>query len=300
MEFVDWVFVGVEVIDEEVFLILNCLDEDILLLMYGVFYIRKYFYGKKVKFNMIMNVKLGFCFENCGYCLQFVILKVLIQFYWMVNKEMFFEGVKWVYDLNIGIYCIVVSGRGLFNREVDQVVDVVQEIKEIYGLKVCVCFGLLKLEQVKWLKEVGVDCYNYNLNMLQRNYLNIMILYIYDDRVNIVKMVKELGLFLCLGVIIGMKEMKQDVIDIVKSLKVFDVDFILVNFLYVIDGMLLEGVNELNLLYCLKVLVLFCFINLLKEICILGGREVNFCLLQLLGFYVVNFIFVGDYLIIVG
>lgn len=65
----------------------------------------------------------------------------------------------------------------------------------------------------------------------------------------------------------------------VNSLKVFDVDSIFVNFLYVIDGILLEGVSELNLVYCLKVFVLFCFINLVKEICILGGWEVNFCLL---------------------
>lgn len=65
--------------------------------------------------------------------------------------------------------------------------------------------------------------------------------------------------------IIGMKETKQDVIDIAKSLKALDADSIPVNFLHAIDGTPLEGVNELNPLYCLKVLALFRFINPSKK-----------------------------------
>lgn len=77
-----------------------------------------------------------------------------------------------------------------------------------------------------------------------------------------------------------MKETKQDVIDIAKSLKALDADSIPVNFLHAIDGTPLEGVNELNPLYCLKVLALFRFINPSKEIRISGGREVNLRTLQ--------------------
>lgn len=73
---------------------------------------------------------------------------------------------------------------------------------------------------------------------------------------------------------------KQDVIDIAKSLKALDADSIPVNFLHAIDGTPLEGVNELNPLYCIKVLALFRFINPSKEIRISGGREVNLRSLQ--------------------
>ncbi|MFP3481257.1 biotin synthase BioB, partial [Burkholderia sp. SIMBA_057] len=76
-------------------------------------------------------------------------------------------------DLNIGTYCIVASGRGPSNREVDQVVDAVKEIKETYGLKICACLGLLKPEQAERLKQAGVDRYNHNINTSQRSHSNI-------------------------------------------------------------------------------------------------------------------------------
>lgn len=77
----------------------------------------------------------------------------------------------------------------------------------------------------------------------------------------------------CSGVIVGMKETKQDVVDMANSLKALDADSIPVNFLHAIDGTPLEGVNELNPLYCLKVLALFRFINPTKEIRISGGAK---------------------------
>jgi biotin synthase len=93
-----------------------------------------------------------------------------------------------------------------------------------------------------------------------------------------------------------MKETKQDVINMARSLKELDADSIPVNFLHAIDGTPLAGTNELDPRYCLKVLALFRYINPTKEIRISGGREVNLRSLQPLGLYAANSIFVGDYL----
>ena len=111
---------------------------------------------------------------------------------------------------------------------------------------------------------------------------------------------EESGISPCSGVIVGMKETRQDVVDIANSLKVLDADSIPVNFLHAIEGTPLEGVDEFNPLYCLKVLALFRFINPTKEIRISGGREVNLRSLQPLGLYAANSIFVGDYLTTIG
>ncbi|GIW50609.1 MAG: hypothetical protein KatS3mg080_1220 [Anoxybacillus sp.] len=97
----------------------------------------------------------------------------------------------------------------------------------------------------------------------------------------------------CSGVIIGMKETKQDVIAMARSLKALDADSIPVNFLHAIDGTPLAGTKELNPRYCLKVLALFRYIHPTKEIRISGGREVNLRSLQPLGLYAANSIFVG-------
>ncbi|WP_269775000.1 biotin synthase BioB [Bacillus siamensis] len=296
MDLAERVLDGAEVTNKEALAILNCPDEDLLLLMHAAFHIRKRFYGKKVKLNMIMNAKSGLCPENCGYCSQSAISKAPIESYRMVDKHILLKGAKRAHDLNIGTYCIVASGRGPSNREVDQVVDAVKEIKETYGLKICACLGLLKPEQAERLKQAGVDRYNHNINTSQRNHANITTSHTYDDRVNTVQMAKQSGMSPCSGVIVGMKETKQDVIDMANSLKALDADSIPVNFLHAIDGTPLEGVSELNPVYCLKVLALFRFINPAKEIRISGGREVNLRSLQPLGLYAANSIFVGDYL----
>ncbi|MFN2747782.1 MULTISPECIES: biotin synthase BioB [unclassified Bacillus (in: firmicutes)] len=300
MDLAESVLGGAEVTDEEALAVLECPDDEVLLLMHAAFQIRKHYYGKKVKLNMIMNAKSGLCPENCGYCSQSAISKAPIDSYRMVDKRTLLEGAKRARDLNIGTYCIVASGRGPSNREVDQVVDAVKEIKDTYGLKICACLGLLKPEQAHRLKEAGVDRYNHNINTSKSNHSNITTSHTYDDRVQTVETAKQSGMSPCSGVIVGMKETKQDVIDMARSLKALDADSIPVNFLHAIDGTPLEGVNELNPLYCLKVLALFRFINPSKEIRISGGREVNLRSLQPLGLYAANSIFVGDYLTTAG
>ncbi|HZG60032.1 MAG TPA: biotin synthase BioB [Anoxybacillus sp.] len=299
---VDWlaladrVLEGREITDEEAEAILDCPDEELLLLLQGAYKIRRTYYGNKVKLNMIINAKSGLCPENCGYCSQSSISTAPVKTYKMINKETLIRGAAEAHRMQVGTYCIVASGRGPSEKEIDTVVAAVQEIKERFGLKICACLGILTPEQAKRLKEAGVDRYNHNINTSKEHHPNITTSHTYDDRVRTVETVKQAGISPCSGVIIGMKETKQDVINMARSLKMLDADSIPVNFLHAIDGTPLAGTNELNPRYCLKVLALFRYINPTKEIRISGGREVNLRSLQPLGLYAANSIFVGDYL----
>lgn len=287
---------GEEITDEEGLSILNCPDDELLLLLQGAYKIRSHYYGNKVILNMIINAKSGLCPENCGYCAQSSISSAPVQKYTFVNKEKILKGAEQANNLNAGTYCIVASGRGPGNREVDTVASAVKEIKEKYDLTVCACMGILKPEQAEKLKNAGVDRYNHNLNTSKAHHPNITTSHTYDDRVSTVNLVKQTGISPCSGVIVGMKETQEDVIDMARSLKMLDADSIPINFLHAIDGTPLEGTDELNPRYCLKVLALFRFINPTKEIRISGGREVNLRSLQPLGLYAANSIFIGDYL----
>jgi biotin synthase len=299
---VDWlaladrVLEGREITDEEAEAILDCPDEELLLLLQGAYKIRRTYYGNKVKLNMIINAKSGLCPENCGYCSQSSISTAPVKTYKMVDKETLIRGAEEAHRMQVGTYCIVASGRGPSEKEIDTVVAAVQEIKERFGLKICACLGILTPEQASRLKEAGVDRYNHNINTSKEHHPNITTSHTYDDRVRTVETVKQAGISPCSGVIIGMKETKQDVINMARSLKLLDADSIPVNFLHAIDGTPLAGTNELNPRYCLKVLALFRYINPTKEIRISGGREVNLRSLQPLGLYAANSIFVGDYL----
>lgn len=245
---------------------------------------------------MIMNAKSGYCPEDCGYCAQSSKSSAPITKYPFITKEEILEGARIAFENKIGTYCIVASGRGPTRKDVNVVSEAVKEIKEKYGLKVCACLGILKEEQAQQLKEAGVDRYNHNINTSERHHSFITTTHTYQDRVNTIDIVKKHGLSPCSGAIIGMKETKQDVIDIARALRALDADSIPVNFLHAIEGTKLEGTNELNPRYCLKVLALFRYMNPTKEIRISGGREVNLRSLQPLGLYAANSIFVGDYL----
>lgn len=287
---------GKEISREEALGILHAPDEELLELLHGSYLIRHHYFGNKVKLNKIINAKSGMCPENCGYCSQSSISNAPIEKYRMVDKDTIVAGAKQAYENKVGTYCIVASGRGPSDKEIDIVVEAVKEIKETYPLTLCACLGILKPEQAERLKEAGVDRYNHNINTSANHYEQITTSHTYADRVKTVMTAKEAGISPCSGVIIGMKETKEDVVDMAFSLKALDADSIPVNFLNPIDGTPLEGTAELEPRYCLKVLALMRYVNPSKEIRISGGREVNLRSLQPLGLYPANSLFLGDYL----
>jgi biotin synthase len=281
---------------EEALSVLNADDDELLPLMQAAFRVRQTYYGKKVKLNMIINAKSGLCPEDCGYCSQSIVSNAPIQKYTLLDKETLVAGAKEALNRKAGTYCIVASGRGATDREVDQVVEAVKEIKKELPLKICACLGILNEEKMAKLKEAGVDRYNHNLNTSRGHYSEITTTHTYDDRVETVKHAKHAGISPCSGVIVGMGESKEDIYEMSLELKELDADSIPVNFLNPIAGTPLENMKELNPRYCLKVLAMFRFMHPTKEIRISGGREVNLRSLQALGLYAANAIFVGDYL----
>lgn len=296
-EIAERVLMGHILTDEEALLLLESPDEDLLLLLHAAYKIRKFYYGNKVKLNMIINTKSGLCPENCGYCAQSIISTAPVEKYSMMKKEEIVAGAERAALVKAGTYCIVASGRGPAERELDIVIDSVKEIKAKHEhMTVCACLGLLKPAQAARLKEAGVERYNHNINTSAEHHESITTSHTYEDRVNTVDLVKESGISPCSGVIIGMRETKQDVISMARSLHAMDADSIPVNFLHAVDGTPLGGMDELNPRYSLKVLCLFRFMNPTKEIRISGGREVNLRSLQPFGLYPANSIFIGGYL----
>ena len=91
----NWLKLAQEVVEgkmisnEEAMSILHCDDDDLLQLMNGAFHIRKHYYGKKVKLNMLINAKSGYCPENCGYCSQSSISNAEIEKYPFIRKRKF-------------------------------------------------------------------------------------------------------------------------------------------------------------------------------------------------------------------
>ncbi|MBA4493852.1 biotin synthase BioB [Paenactinomyces guangxiensis] len=281
---------------EEGLSVLRADDAELLPLLHAAFRVRRHYFGKKVKLNMIMNAKSGNCPEDCGYCSQSIVSGAPIEKYTFLKKDVLVEGAREALSRKVGTYCIVASGRGPTERELEEVIAAVKEIKHEMKMKVCACLGILKEDQAKRLKEAGVDRYNHNLNTSADHFHNITTTHTYNHRVQTVKAAKAAGMSPCSGCIVGMGESDEQVIQIAYELRELDADSIPVNFLNPIPGTPLENMKDLNPRYCLKVLALFRFICPGKEIRVSGGREVNLRHLQPLSLYPANAVFVGDYL----
>ncbi|MFN9721441.1 MAG: biotin synthase BioB, partial [Planctomycetota bacterium] len=219
-----------------------------------------------------------------------------IEKYAMLNAERLMEGARKAAESNARTYCIVASGRGPTDREVDHVANVVRQIKDTYGLHICCCLGLLKPEQAIRLKEAGVDRVNHNLNTSERFHPEICTTHTFKDRLETLDICRSAGLELCAGMIVGMGEVHEDVVDVALKLAELKVESIPVNFLNSIDGTPLQSVRELDPRFCLRVLSMFRLTNPAAELRIAGGREVNLRSMQSMGLYAANSMFVSDYL----
>ncbi len=281
---------------EEGVSILQSPDEELLDLLAAAYRIRRRAFGNTVQLYFLMNAKSGLCPEDCGYCSQSKVSDAEIPRYNLLNREKILAGAEAAAEREAKTYCIVISARGPNEREMNAITTIVPEIKQKYGLHVCACLGLLTPEQAQRLKACGVDRVNHNLNTSEEFYPDICTTHTYADRVNTLRAVRDAGMELCSGGIIGMGESDADVVRMALSLNELEVESIPVNFLNAIDGTPLAQSDRLNPRYCLKALAMFRFVNPSRELRISGGREIHLRSLQPLGLYAANSIFVGDYL----
>jgi biotin synthase len=281
---------------DEALSVLDCPDDELLDLLAAAYRVRRQWFGNQVQLYFLMNAKSGLCPEDCGYCSQSKISTADIPKYNLLSRDKLLDGARVAAESHARTYCIVISARGPNEREMEAVEAIVPEIKQRYNLKICACLGLLTPEQAARLKACGVDRVNHNLNTGESYYGDICSTHTFDDRLDTLRAVRDAGIEMCSGGIIGMGERRRDIVDMAIALRDLGVQSIPVNFLIPIEGTPLAGKSELNPRYCLKVLAMFRLVNPDRELRIAGGREIHLGSLQALGLYAANSIFVGDYL----
>src|SRR5690606_4601433 len=208
-----------------------CPDEEILELLAAAFRVRREQFVLIVRHDTLMNAMSGLCPEDCGYCTQSAVSEAPIEKYRWLDEEKLLEGARQAKANQARTYCIVASGRGPSDREGEHVAGAVRRIKQELGLHICACLGLLEPHQAARLAEAGVDRVNHNLNTSRRFYDEICSTHTYQDRLDTLKAASQAGLELCAGLIVGMGETREDIVDVVQELQKLNVESIPVNFL---------------------------------------------------------------------
>ncbi len=294
------VIAGYSLTQDEALGILESSDLDLLDLLAAGYQIRSRYFGNQVQLYFLMNAKSGLCPEDCHYCSQSKIAETDVEKYNFLSRPKILEAARKAKDRNSKTFCLVISGRAPSEREIQAVEAIVPEVKAQFGLSVCACLGLLTQDQATRLKACGVDRVNHNLNTGSAYYDKICTTHTFQDRLSTLHNVRNAGLEICCGGIIGMGEQYQDTIDMAFALRDLRAESIPLNFLNAIEGTPLEKCDHLNPRDCLRALAMFRFVNPKSELRIAGGREINLRSLQPLGLFVANSIFVGDYLTTTG
>ncbi len=276
--------------------LLDAPNSDVLAILAAGFRIRQRYFGRTVQLYFLMNAKSGLCPEDCHYCSQSKVSEAPVPKYNILQRDRLMDAAAIAAERGAKTYCLVISARGPNEREMKAVEEVVPEIKRKHGLDICACLGLLTREQADRLKACGVDRVNHNLNTSETHYADICTTHTYADRVQTLRHVRDAGMEMCSGGIIGMGEKLDDIVAMAFDLQELGVHSIPLNFLNAIDGTPMQGVKSLSPQDCLRALAMFRFVNPTRELRISGGRELHLRSLQPLGLYVANSLFVGDYL----
>jgi biotin synthase len=249
-----------------------------------------------VQVHILNNAQNGRCAEDCGYCSQSKLSTAPLRPYSWKSKRELVEEARAAHAAGAYRYCMAASGRGPSLSQVDELVDAVREIKRQVPVQVCVSVGLLDEAKARKLKEAGVDRLNHNLNTSEGHYPKICTTHTYADRVATLHAAKRAGLEACSGLIIGMGEGDDDIVDVALELRRLEVPSIPVNFLIPIDGNPICSDRSLTPQRCLRVLALFRLSNPSAEIRAAGGREGHLGALEPLALYPANSLFVEGYL----
>jgi len=294
--FAERVLAGDLLTKHEALAVLRCPDLELLDLLAATYRVRYRHFGNTVQLYFLMNAKSGLCPEDCGYCSQSKVSEAEIPRYNLLNAERLLDGARLAQERGSKTYCIVISARAPNEREINAITEIVPQIKERFGLNVCACLGLLTADHAQRLKACGVDKVNHNLNTSERFYPEICTTHTYRDRVETLRHVREAGLQLCSGGILGMGEDDADVVEMAFALREMGVESIPLNFLNPIEGTPLAATHNLNPRSCLKALCMMRLVNPSSELRIAGGRELHLGSLQAMGLYAANSLFIGDYL----
>lgn len=276
---------------------------DLLRLLDAAGQIRRNYRGDAVTIHVLDNVRNGACPEDCGYCGQSKDSDAPLAPYKLQPVDSIVADAEAAQQRGAYRFCMALSGRGPSDRDIEHMCDAIGRIRSM-GMRTCLSAGLLDDAKAARLRDAGLDRLNHNLNTSRRHYPSICESHTYDDRVDTLRAARDAGLGVCSGVIVGMNETHEDLLDVAYALRAINAESIPVNFLLPIEGNRVNhprsGGRPLDPQFVLRVLCMMRLVNPTAEIRIAAGREAHLRSLQPLGLYAADSLFMDGYLLTEG
>ncbi|MFC1709047.1 biotin synthase BioB [Candidatus Omnitrophota bacterium] len=260
--------------------------------------IREKFRGKRVDLCSITNAKSGNCSQDCFYCAQSAHNKTEANVSPLASAEEMLECARAAFLNKAHRFCIVTSGCLVEEGELKEVCRAIRLIKKNFpSLRMDASLGRLTKDQALALKESGLDRYNHNIETVEDFFGKICTTHTFQDRLQTLKILREVGIEVCCGGIIGLGETNKQRIEFAFCLKSIDADCVPINFLNPVEGTPLQDNSIPSPSELLKIISIFRLVLPKKQIRICGGREKNLGELQSQIFFAgADAIILGNYL----
>ena len=263
---------------------------------------REHFDPNRVQLSRLLNIKTGGCPEDCGYCSQSSHHATGLAASKLMDVEKIVAEARKAKEGGATRYCMGAAWRNPKPRDMDAIVEIVGAVKAL-GLETCMTLGMLDREQADRLNAAGLDYYNHNIDTSERYYPSVVSTRTFADRLDTLEHVRQSGMKVCCGGILGMGESEADRVDMLVTLANLPEppESVPINMLIPIPGTPLEksepiaGIEFVRIVALARIMMPASFVRLS------AGRTAMTDEMQALCFFAgANSIFVGDTLLTAG
>jgi biotin synthase len=260
---------------------------------------REHFTANRVQLSSLLSIKTGACPEDCAYCPQSGHHNTGLEKEKLLPIPEILEAAKAAKAKGASRFCMGAAWRSPSDRDLPQVEATVKAVKEL-GLETCATLGMLTGEQAKRLADAGLDYYNHNLDTSAEYYNHIITTRTYQDRLDTLQHVRDAGMNVCCGGIVGMGEDTDDRVGLLTTLANLPEppESVPINNLVQVPGTPLEGVEKLDNFDFVRTIAVARIIMPKSYVRLSAGREEMNDEMQALCFMAgANSIFYGDELL---
>ncbi|UWR65497.1 biotin synthase BioB [Phaeobacter inhibens] len=260
---------------------------------------RQYFDPNQVQKSKLLSIKTGGCAEDCAYCSQSARNGAQLSASKLIEVQRVIAEARKAKEGGATRYCMGAAWRSPKDRDMAALEAMVQGVKDL-GMETCMTLGMLEEDQVFRLRDAGLDYYNHNIDTSERYYSEIITTRTFADRIDTLNRVREAGIKVCSGGIVGMGEQQLDRIDMMLALATLEVhpDSVPVNMLIPIADTPLADVEKLDPIEFVRSVALARILMPKSHVRLSAGRTDMSDEMQAMCFFAgANSIFVGDTLL---
>ncbi|MFZ0103562.1 MAG: biotin synthase BioB [Pseudolabrys sp.] len=208
---------------------------------------RENFDSSEVQISTLLSIKTGGCPEDCAYCPQSAKFDTGVKAEKLMDLDAVLAEARAAKAGGASRFCMGAAWRSPKDRDLDKVCEMVEGVKAL-GMETCVTLGMLTGDQTRRLKDCGLDYYNHNLDTSPEYYGEIITTRVYQDRLDTLEHVREAGMHVCCGGIVGMGEGLEDRIGMIATLASLPAhpESVPINMLVRVEGTPLAGTATLD------------------------------------------------------